>query len=120
MFVYMFFGSLLVIFLHDGVVRYMTDEARNQVEAEAFMQNMTQTGRVADPSYASMYKPIIPTQPNQSAQQPAATGAAETVGADETIEVSALPTTFVVSETPTLGGAPAKWKPRPTAQNPYR
>lgn len=118
MFVYMFFGSLLVIFLHDGVVRYMADDARNQAESEAFMQNITQTGRIADPSYASLYKPIVPNQPTQ--QSSSTTGAAETVGADETVEVITLPTTFVVSETPTLGGAPAKWKPRPEAKNPYR
>lgn len=114
MFVYMFFGSLLVIFLHDGVVRYITEESHNEKQAEAFMQNITQTGRVADPSYASMYKPIIPAQNTTQvspANVPSTTGAAEH-------EEEQLPITY--TEVPTLGGAPAKWKPRPATQNPYK
>lgn len=121
MFIYMFFGSLLVIFLHDGVVRYLAEEDRNEKQADAFMQNITQTGRTADPSYASMYKPIAPQTTaqttSQTVAQPSTTGAAE----PETTP-SQIPDTFVVSDRPhsVSGGAPARWKPRPTALNPYR
>lgn len=133
MFVYMFFGSLLFIFLHDGVVRYMTEEAHNEQQSVAFMQNITQTGRTADPSYATMYKPIVPAA--QASQQstpqavvqipiqpitPASTQSSTTGAAEVSGNESSLPTTFVVSAEPVLGGAPAKWKPRPASQNPYK
>ena len=129
MFIYMFFGSLLVIFLHDGVVRYLTEEERNEKQADAFMQNITQTGRTSDPSYAAMYKPITPQiNTPQTASQSTSQTVAQTTGAAEPDEPerqeppsSPLPSTFVVSDRPAVsGGAPAKWKPRPAAMNPYR
>lgn len=132
MFIYMFFGSLLVIFLHDSVVRFMMEEEYNEKQSEAFMQNITQTGRVADPSYAALYKPIVPatgtvpTPATSTTQTPAATsttGAAESTDAniEADITLDALPTTFVPSDTVVYGGKPpAKWMPRPQTQNPYK
>jgi hypothetical protein len=73
MFVYMTFGSLLIIFLHDGVLKYMLEEEEEAKQAEYFMQNTTMEGRVADPAYGAMYKTISPTsQPinSQSVSQP--------------------------------------------------
>ncbi len=61
MFVYMFFSSLLVIFLHDGVIKYMMEEDLTSKDSEDFMRNTTMQGRLSDPSYAQMYKPIQPT-----------------------------------------------------------
>ena len=61
MFVYMAAGTLLVIFLHDGVLKYMMEEESAEDDADAFMQNTTMGGRQADPSYGMMYQQIAPT-----------------------------------------------------------
>ena len=74
MFVYMVCGSLLIIFLHDGVIKYMMEEEYSDKDSEEFMRNTTMQGRLADPAYAQMYKPIQPNtltppaQPNTQAQ----------------------------------------------------
>jgi hypothetical protein len=60
MFVYMFFSSLLVIFLHDGVIKYMMEEESAALDADDFMQNTTMRGRLADPAYGGLYKTISP------------------------------------------------------------
>ncbi len=60
MFIYMFFGALMVIFLHDGVMKHIFEEEYAEKESEDFMQNTTSQGRIADPAYADMYKPVSP------------------------------------------------------------
>lgn len=69
MFIYMCFGSLLIIFLHDGVLKYMMEEQFTTRDSEHFMQNTTMQGRISDPSYSDLYKPISP-QPQQMQQSP--------------------------------------------------
>lgn len=59
----MFFGSLLIVFLHDGVLKYMIDEDNETERQKAFMQNVNAEGREFDPSYAGNYQPIKPTLP---------------------------------------------------------
>ena len=59
MFVYMFFISWVVIFLHDGVVRYTFNDKQNENTSDDFMHNMIHK----DPIYGN-YTPITPTQPN--------------------------------------------------------
>lgn len=68
LFVYMFFGTLLIVFLHDGIIKYMMEEEFTTKDNEYFMQNTTMQGRVADPSYSSMYKPVPPQAPAQPAR----------------------------------------------------
>jgi hypothetical protein len=120
MFIYMFFGSLLVIFLHDGVLRYLIDDENQNLKAEAFMQNTTSGGREYDPSYGGLYKPVNPT--------PASGGS---ISLPVTVIVSAAEpapvqvagskeVTSVVEGGMVTGGAPAKWKPLPAAKNPYK
>lgn len=60
MFIYMFFGSLLVIFLHDGIIKYTMEEEFTTRDSDAFMQNTTMQGRTSDPSYADLYKTVAP------------------------------------------------------------
>ena len=116
MFVYMFASSLLVIFLHDGVVRYMYEEEKEAHVSEAFMQNITMIGRENDPSYGSMYKTIDPT--------PVAP-AAPVVQAP-VVQAQVAPTAVVGSgehvsivEGGGAHNAPAKYKAKPYAKNPY-
>lgn len=63
MFVYMFFGSLLIVFLHDGVIKYLFEEEHQEKRNEVFMQNTTAEGRDFDPVYSTNYKPIKPNLP---------------------------------------------------------
>lgn len=133
MFVYMFFGSLLVVFLHDGVIKYMMEEDKNEQQSLEFMQNMTQSGRLYDPSYAPLYKPIDITNPTVSGGQPG--GGLFTIQPVQTnppIQInppvqesppvpSVIPTQYVMSSIePTLGGSPPKWKAKPAEKNPYQ
>lgn len=60
LFVYMFFGTMLIVFLHDGVIKYMMEEEFAEKDSEQFMQNATMHGRIADPSYSNMYKTVSP------------------------------------------------------------
>lgn len=60
MFVYMMFGSLLIIFLHDGVLKYMFKEELDANEADDFMNNVNQEGRVSDPTYSISHRQINP------------------------------------------------------------
>jgi hypothetical protein len=62
MFVYMLFGSMLIVFLHDGVIKYMNDEKLEAAASSSFMQNTTMEGRQYDPAYGSTYKLINPDQ----------------------------------------------------------
>jgi hypothetical protein len=100
MFVYMLFGSLLIIFLHDGVIKYMMEEEFSNKDSEEFMRNTTMQGRMSDPSYAQLYKPIQPklqeTQPIQSQITPVASTAPVTPATQ--------PTTVIASDTITGGG----------------
>ncbi len=123
MFIYMFFGSLLVIFLHDGVVRYIMEDERQNLAADSFMQNATQGGREYDPSYGSLYKPINPMS------RPSVSGSDEDDHHAEQASMPVLAPTPPPAKTPIVsiaessvvtGGAPAKWKPRPPEKNPYR
>jgi hypothetical protein len=61
MFIYMLFGSLLIVFLHDGVIKAQYSEQQDDEAAAAFMRNTTMEGRQYDPSYGSTYKQISPT-----------------------------------------------------------
>jgi len=63
MFLYMTFSSLLVIFLHDGVIKFMAEEERELQLSEAFMRNITEEGRSRDPVYGNVYRPINPVPP---------------------------------------------------------
>ena len=74
-FIYMFFGTLLIVFLHDNVLKYITEEELSAKESGYFMQNTTINGRSADPSFSSMYKVVSPNAPpiqpnNTMPQQP--------------------------------------------------
>lgn len=69
MFVYMFFGTLLVIFLHDSVLKFMLEEERAAVESESFMKNTTIEDR--DPVYGSLYTPIKPGTQSKPEAPPA-------------------------------------------------
>jgi hypothetical protein len=60
MFIYMLFSSMLVVFLHDCVVKSQINEQHDEDSATDFMRNATMEGRQNDPSYASTYKPINP------------------------------------------------------------
>lgn len=107
MFIYMFFGSLLVIFLHDGIIKYDMEEKFTTRDSDAFMQNTTMQGRISDPSYADLYKPIAPvSQPISS--QPV---------------VQSTPVQLARTETDTItggGGRIAIIKPNRNAyRNPY-
>lgn len=56
MFVYMTFGSLLLVFLHDCVLKYMIEEERHAIDAEDLMRNTTDEGKENDPVYGSYSK----------------------------------------------------------------
>ena len=64
MFVYMFFGSLLVVFLHDGVIKHMIEEQYETSKAMDFMESATMEGRQNNPAYSNLYQKIDPTQSN--------------------------------------------------------
>lgn len=119
MFVYMFFGSLLVIFMHDGFLRHMTEESHTEKQSEAFMQNITQSGRAADPSYASMYKPITPSTETTTTTSSNPVQVVVSVTPPSQPAVVPIPTTFVEDKA-VLGGAPPKWKAKPVSANPYK
>jgi hypothetical protein len=70
MFLYMTFTTLLVVFLHDGVIKYMIDEEREMQLSESFMQNITEEGRARDPVYGNAYRNINPGMQSQSQPQP--------------------------------------------------
>lgn len=89
MFVYMFFISWLVIFLHDSVLRYTFDEDKQTDSSYDFVAQMAGP---KDPVYGSDHKPISPTpiaivEPaQQSLQQPVpdksnVTGGSDIIGA---------------------------------------
>jgi hypothetical protein len=73
MFVYMFFGSLLTIFLHDGVLKYMMEEELSTKDSDDFMRNITLVGRKSDPAYSDMYNLVQPNQSSQQSQLPVKT-----------------------------------------------
>lgn len=68
MFLYMMFTSLLVVFLHDGVLKFMAEEERELQLSESFMRNITEEGRSRDPVYGNAYRTINPLAP--PVQQP--------------------------------------------------
>jgi len=68
MFIYMLFGSLLIIFLHDGVIKYMMEEEYSSKDSDELMRNLTIQGRTADPSYERNYNLI---KPQLAVQEPA-------------------------------------------------
>ncbi len=95
MFVYMLFGSLLIVFLHDGVIKYMNDEKLEAAASSSFMQNTTMEGRQYDPAYGSTYKLINPDQARavtggQSVTQPIGSGQ---LGSGGQSVISQIPTT---------------------------
>lgn len=64
MLIYMFFGSLLVVFLHDGVIKHTIEEANGDRESTDFMRGTTMEGKDI------VYGQTRPVQP--SAVQPSA------------------------------------------------
>lgn len=58
MFIYMFLSSLLIVFLHDGVMKFLAEEKDNELETTQFMQNTTLEGRANDPAYQNLYKKV--------------------------------------------------------------
>jgi hypothetical protein len=108
MFIYMFFGSLLVIFLHDGIIKYTMEEEFTTRDSDAFMQNATMQGRISDPSYADLYKTVAPV--------------AQPVPSPPVVQ-SPLPTQLARTETDTItggGGRIPVIKPNRNAyRNPY-
>jgi hypothetical protein len=71
LFIYMMFSSLLVVFLHDGVIKYMYDEERESQLSESFMQNVTFDGRNRDAVYGQSYQTISPSPAPIPAPTPA-------------------------------------------------
>jgi septal ring-binding cell division protein DamX len=61
MFIYMLCVTLIVVFLHDGVIKYMMEAEQENNTDTNFMRNTTMEGRAMDPSYGSSYKTINPT-----------------------------------------------------------
>ena len=57
MFVYMFFISWLVIFLHDSVLRYTFDEEKQADSAHDFIENLSKRDCV----YGSQHTQVLPT-----------------------------------------------------------
>ena len=64
MFIYMFFGTMLIVFLHDGVIKTMYDEEQQNSEADDLMSGVNITN--ADAVYNT--NPIPTIQRNQSQQ----------------------------------------------------
>ncbi len=106
LFVYMLFGTMMIVFLHDGVIKYMIEEEYVTKDNEYFMQNTTIEGRKADPSYSSIYKPISPlSQVAPPIIQPPASPAPP------------LPNT--ATDVVTGGGYLTSMKPNRSMRNPY-
>ncbi len=59
MFMYMLLGSAVVIFLHDGVVKYKIQKEQSAARDSAFTGGFSKLGG-SDPVYGSMYKPVMP------------------------------------------------------------
>lgn len=111
MFIYMFFGSLLVIFLHDGVIKFMMEEDFAAKDSDAFMQNSTMQGRMADPAYADLYKTVSPQVQQTSPQTQAQ------------LNQTSAPTPLAQTETDTIRGGSIGGlmpiKPNRNQRNPY-
>lgn len=60
MFIYMFFTSLLVIFLHDGVIKFMFEEEHQSKAADDMMRGVSVVGR-GDDVYAVGHRAISPS-----------------------------------------------------------
>jgi hypothetical protein len=67
MFIYMAASTLLIIFLHDGVLKYMMEEEQESESSESFMRNTTMEGRLSDPSYGSTYQMVNPGSSSSAA-----------------------------------------------------
>lgn len=108
MFVYMFFISWLVIFLHDSVLRYTFDEDKQKDSSHDFIHHMTNN----DPVYGN-YTPVQPTiakteyQPEPTPPpppQPVPVKTNEVLGSSDIIGAGKLGG----SHPPILGGNPFK------------
>jgi hypothetical protein len=111
MFIYMFFGTALIIFLHDSVLKYMIQEEGDADSDVNIMRNTTSEGRVADPAYASLYTPINPV-PQPIPQQTMIRGGQ--VSRSE--EMDELLRDTIPANRPILGGS---HPPKPIV-NPYK
>jgi hypothetical protein len=115
LFVYMVFGTVLILFLHDSVLTHLVEERINEKDDEYFMQNTTMQGREADPAYAGMYKRVSPQPMIPSATQPIVPAIAP--------PVITPPVQPIATDTITggfTGGGPMPIKPnRSMNRNPY-
>lgn len=124
LFVYMVFGTILIIFLHDSVLTHLVEERINEKNDEYFMQNTTIQGRMADPAYAGMYKRISPSSPvavatPTMAQQASAPASIPAMQSSVPANAS-LPATDVIMGGFTCG-SPMPIKPnRSMHMNPYQ
>lgn len=74
-FIYMFFGSLLIIFLHDSVIKFMFEESEQEKEDIDFMRGTTQGGKDGIYNQSSMIEPtqsihLGPASVELKSQQP--------------------------------------------------
>lgn len=60
MFVYMFFSTLLVVFLHDAVKKYTYDNEKNEEDQEILTTNVTGNGRNNNPAYVGGNNVVTP------------------------------------------------------------
>jgi hypothetical protein len=134
MFVYMLFGSLLIVFLHDGVIKYMNDEKLEAAASSSFMQNTTMEGRQYDPAYGSTYKLINPDQARAVTGGHTVIQPTGQLGSGGQSVISQIPTTVnpmtasantLSSQSPTsdvynvTGGRLYGGKPPPARPNPF-
>lgn len=57
MFIYMFLSSVLLIFIHDGIIKYMHDEQNRDQDSESFMRGI-------EPGNKDIYNLAPPVAPN--------------------------------------------------------
>lgn len=83
MFVYMFFSTMLVVFLHDSVLKYMIEESNAARDANNFVATVTGGDENSNASFAGMRtivspvvqtKPTTPDEHNTTDQQPVSGG----------------------------------------------
>jgi hypothetical protein len=66
MFLYMFGITLLVVFLHDGILKYVFEEEASSKSSENFMRGTTIEGRQNDPAYGNSYIMVNPQAPQST------------------------------------------------------
>jgi hypothetical protein len=69
LFIYMFFGTLLIIFLHDSVIKFMFEETEQEKEDVDFMRGTTHGGKDGVYNQSMMVAPSMPVPVLGSPQQ---------------------------------------------------